>query len=173
MRGPDWAILIIYRTFTLAHPQYVHSSIMFCLKHGRIKKRKKKKKILCWQEKCHFRWGHWPKLQPKHRPLLFFSLNLTLLFLYSLYLCLTSPLSLFFHWPCLLLGLWVHFISSSLMLWRQFAETQYLFFPFFFKLGPLFPGWWNGGWCKDKDHRLFKHFNWSLHPHTSVTGNCY
>lgn len=100
---------------------------MFCLKHGRIKK-KKKKKSLCWQEKYNFREGHWRKQQPKHRPLLFFSLNLTLLFLCSLYLCLTSPLSLFFHWPCLLLGLWVHFISSSLMRWKQFAETQYLFF---------------------------------------------
>lgn len=126
---------------------------------------------MCWQEKCHFRWGHWPKQQPKHRPLLFFSLNLTLLFLYSLYLCLTSPLSLFFHWPCLFLGLWVHFISSSSMLWKRFAETQYLFFSFFFKLGSLFPGWWNGGWCKDKDHRLFKHLNWSLPPHTSVMSN--
>lgn len=53
--------------------------------------------------------------------------NPSLVFLFSPYLCLPSLHSLFSHWPCLLLGLRVNFISRPL-LWKPLCRNPTLVF---------------------------------------------
>lgn len=55
---------------------------------------------LCWQERCHFRWGHRPWQQPKHELVILFLKSNSCVSFFSVSLFVISPLFIF-HWPCL------------------------------------------------------------------------
>lgn len=148
MRRPDWAILIhLLHFYSRASSACPLSHNVFCLKHGRIKK--KKIRVLAREISFPMRSPAAAASQTpatvilflkSHSPLSVFSLSLfdiASFFIFSLTLFVIGALSSF------------HFQQLAAL--ETVRRNPKPFFSFFSKLGWLFPGWWNSGRCKDKD----------------------